>query len=62
MVFLKEFFQKVGYEKKISRQRKHMKNYPVGNKLMQEYVLRKTIEGLKFFWLFSIWENNFKIK
>ena len=39
MVLLKEFFQKNGYEKKIIRQRKRMKNYPVGKELMQEYVI-----------------------
>ena len=33
MVFLKEFFEKVDFEKKISRRQKSMKNFPVGNEL-----------------------------
>ena len=33
MVFLREFFQKVYFEKKISRQQKIKKNYPVCNEL-----------------------------
>ena len=33
MIFLKEFFQTDNFEKKISRQQKSMKNYPVCNEL-----------------------------
>ena len=33
MVFLKEFLEKVDFEKKISRQQKSLQNYPVGKDL-----------------------------
>ena len=37
IVFLKEFFEKVNFEKPISRRQKSMKNYPVCKKIKQTY-------------------------
>ena len=38
MVILKEFFEKVSFEKKIWRQQKRMQNYPIGKELNNSYL------------------------
>ena len=43
MVFLKEFFEKVDFEKKSAEDEKSMKNYPVGKELKKDVIVKVDI-------------------
>ena len=43
MVFLKEFFEKVDFEKKSADGKKNMQNYPEGKEFVRELIMKQYI-------------------